>query len=625
VLTRGGRATARSICSGTISGSCLTQQFPDRQGTLHGDRNLETMPPVRDRGRRRRNRLIALGVIVVVVAWGAVLAAKSWSAYRHDKAGLAELQSVRGDLAPGQLTEAATVKALDAARAEFAAAHSQLASPLFAPVTVLPVIGRQLQSVRDLSSAAQSVSEVGGTFLGQVHGVINEPHGAGPERIASLHQLGVLSLSAESQLARIQTGPSDALIGPLASKHDEFVSQLDDARSRLTKAAAVSAVVATILQGPKQYLVLASNNAEMRSGSGAFLEVGLATTGAGSVHVGDMVPSGSLTLPPGAVTVERDLERNWGWLRPGVDWRNLGVTPQFDVTGPLAAQMWHAGTGQQVDGVIALDVEALRQLLTVTGPVTLPSGQTIGSDNVVSYLLHDQYAGLTDNSSSSGRQDVLGSLTSAVLRELQGQSVDLHTLATAVTSAVDGRHLMLWSSDPKAQAAWEVSGVSGSLTPTSLAVAAVNRGGNKLDQYLPMHVVVHTAPSGSGTEVTLTTTLTNVTPPGLSQYVAGPYPGVPVAYGGYTGLVAANLPAAASGITMTGAGPLAAKSAEGPTWLVAAPITIPQGTTSTVVITFHLPGSHGTMHLVPSARIPAQQWTAEGSSFDDSTARTVSW
>ena len=583
------------------------------------------MPPVPDRGRRRRRRLIALGVLVVILAWGALLAAKSWSAYHHDKAGLADLQSVRAQLNPGQLTETSTVTALDTARGEFDAAHSDLSSPLFAPVTVLPVIGRQLQSARDLSSAAQSVSQVGGSFLAQVHGIINEPHGAGPQRIASLHQLGALSLSAESQLAAVQTGPSDALIGPLASKHDEFVSQLDDARSRLTKAAAVSAVVATILQGPQQYLVLASNNAEMRAGSGAFLEVGLANTADGSIHVGNMTPSGSLTLPLGAVSVGGDLERNWGWLRPGVDWRNLGVTPQFDVTGPLAAQMWHAETGEQVDGVIALDVQALQELLTVTGPVTLPTGQTIGPDNVISYVLHDQYAGLTDNSAATGRQDALGSLTSAVLSDLQGQSVDLHTLATAVTSAVDGRHLMLWSSNPKAQAAWEVSGVSGSLTPNSLAVAVVNRGANKLDQYLPVHVAVATTPSGSGTSVTLTATLKNVTPSGLSQYIAGPYPGVPVDYGGYTGLIAVNLPAGASNITMTGAGPLAAKSAEGPTWLVAAPVTIPKGASSTVVTTFHLPGSHGSMRLVPSARIPAEQWSAGGSSFDDSTSRAINW
>jgi hypothetical protein len=156
-------------------------------------------------------------------------------------------------------------------------------------------------------------------------------------------------------------------------------------------------------------------------------------------------------------------------------------------------------------------------------------------------------------------------------------------------------------------------------------VSLINLGGNKLDQYTPIHVAVTTSPSGSGTLVTLTTRLVNATPPGQSQFIAGPFPGVPVAYGGYSGLVAANLPAAATDITMTGAGPLAIKSAEGPTWLVAAPVTIPEGTTSTAVVRFQMPGRHGSVMLVPSARIPAEQWTSDGKSFDDSAPTTISW
>ena len=69
-----------------------------------------------------------------------------------------------------------------------------------------------------------------------------------------------------------------------------------------------------------------------------------------------MTPTSSLILPPGAVTVTGDLAARWGWLMPGVDWRNLGLTPQFDVNGSLAAQMWKANTGQSVDGVLAIDV-----------------------------------------------------------------------------------------------------------------------------------------------------------------------------------------------------------------------------------------------------------------------------
>lgn len=561
---------------------------------------------------------------MVVAVWGGVSAAKTFSAYRHDKQGLAALELVKSNLTPGELTSSGSVHTLEVARAEFAAARSDLSSPLFAPVTVVPVLGRQFRSVRALSAAAGTVSTVGASFLTEVHGVLDEPHGAGPERVASLRRLSALSLSALAQLARIDTGPPQALVGPLAAKRTEFVSQLDTARRRLATAAGVSAVAATILQGPQTYLVLASNNAEMRAGSGAFLDVGVATTEDGSVHLPDLAPSGDLTLPVGTVTASGDLERNWGWLRPGVDWRNLGLTPQFDVTAPLAARMWTASTGQQVNGVLALDVAGLRQLLEATGPVEA-GGQTVSADNVEQYLLHDQYAGLTDNSAAGGRQDALGALASTVLRQLQGQSSDLRSLGSAVSSAVAGRHLMIWSSSPVAQAAWVASGVSGSLTPHSVDVAVINRGGNKLDQYLPVHVAVGTEPVGSGMAVTLTTHLANTTPDGVSQFIAGPFPGVPVSYGGYTGLVAANLPAAATDITMTGAGPLAARSGEGPTWLVAAPITIPQGASATVVIRFRLPAAHGSMTVVPSARIPAEQWTFAGETFTDTAPKIITW
>jgi hypothetical protein len=576
-------------------------------------------------GRRRRRWLIASAILVIVVVWALVLGLKSLSAYHHDKSGLAVLEQVKSNLTPGDLTSSASVQLLNEAEAEFASAQSDLSSPLFAPITVVPVIGRQFRAVQALSTAAGTVSHVGSTFLTQAHGLLNQPHAAGPERVASLRQLGAYSLSAEHQLAAIDTGPSQALVAPLNAKRNEFVTQLDEARSRLTKAAGVSAAVATILQGPQAYVVLASNNAEMRAGSGTFLEVGAATTVNGSVQLGSLGPSGTHALPEGAVPVTGDLERNWGWLHPSIDMRNLGLTPQFDVTGPLAARMWTASTGQKVNGVISLDVAGIRQLLEATGPVQA-DGRTVTADNVEQYLLHDQYAGLnSETAQTSDRQDALGVLASAVLRQLQGQNADIKSLATAVSSAVAGRHLMLWSENPVDQAAWVVSGVSGSLTPQSLDVALINLGGSKLDQYMSIHTTVTTTAAGSGTAVTLTTRLTNSTPPGQSQYIAGPYPGVPTAYGGYLGLVADNLPATATHISVTGAGPLAAKGAEGPTWLVAVPDTIPEGVTSTVVTHFQMPGHHGSMTVVPSARIPAEQWTAGGRTFEDTAPTTINW
>ena len=64
---------------------------------------------------------------------------------------------------------------------------------------------------------------------------------------------------------------------------------------------------------------------------------------------------------------------------------------------------------------------------------------------------------------------------------------------------------------------------------------------------------------------------------------------------------------------------------DGPTWNLAAPVSIPDGTTTTVVVRFVMPGRHGSMTVVPSARIPAEQWTANGRTFDDTAPTTIRW
>ncbi len=255
-------------------------------------------------------------------------------------------------------------------------------------------------------------------------------------------------------------------------------------QTTLARTSEAAAAAATILQGPGTYLLLAGNNAEMRSGSGAFEEAGTITTGNGELHLSDMVPTSSLTLPAGAVPVTGDLEARWGWLLPGTDFRNLGLTPQFDVNGPLAAGMWKASTGQSVDGVLAIDVAGLQDLLEVTGPVTTATGQVVSASNVDQLLLHDQYVGETYTSDSAARTDELSTLASATLHALENRPFQLHSMADALSSAAAGPPRAPVVRRPGHQAAWSGAGVAGQLQPSSLMADMINRGGNKLDQYL---------------------------------------------------------------------------------------------------------------------------------------------
>ena len=274
-----------------------------------------------------------------------------WSAYRHDQRGLAALQTVRDTSDPTTLTASSTEATLHGAAAEFAAAHDDLTGPWMAPATWLPVLGRQLRSVRSLSSAAQQVSSVGATFLGQVHDVLDQPHGAGPERVA-VAATPVGPVAVRRPPARRRRHRS----GRGAGRARWPASTTSSCPSSTTPAAGwprrprCPSVMATILQGPQTYLVLAANNAEMRAGSGAFLEVGTADVRRRHRPPGRPRPVGRPRTPRARSSSPATSSATGDGWSPGSTGGPSGVTPQFPVTADLASRMWAARTGQHVEG-----------------------------------------------------------------------------------------------------------------------------------------------------------------------------------------------------------------------------------------------------------------------------------
>ena len=99
--------------------------------------------------------------------------------------------------------------------------------------------------------------------------------------------------------------------------------------------------------------------------------------------------------------------------------------------------------------------------------------------------------GETYTSNPANRIDELSTLASATLHALENQPLKLHTMADALSAAAEGRHVLLWSSDARTEAAWSGAGVAGRLQPSSLMADIINRGGNKLDQYLSENVTLH--------------------------------------------------------------------------------------------------------------------------------------
>ena len=388
-----------------------------------------------------------------------------------------------------------------------------------------------------------------------------------------------------------------------------------------------------MLKGPSRYLLLAANEGEMRSGSGMLLSAGILSTLGGQFSLGDMTSVTDLELPPGAVPVPGDFGARWGWLDPTQEWRYLAMSPQFDVTGSLAAQMWKAKTGEDVDGVFALDAVALQALIKVSGPV-LVEGKVIDADNVVNEILLQQYLDYpsaasdpeSDLPANRARRDRNGVIARAIVDQLDKKGWDIADLVDDLRRAARGRHVLFWSSKPEQQQAWKAAGVSGVLPRDGFMVSVENRGGNKLDQFLPVRTTITHRKVKLGTRVRAEITLTNEAPAlGLNRYVEGPYPFSSYAPGEYRGILSINIPSSAGDVALRGVSRVVAAGADGSSQVVAGDVGLLRGESKTYTAEFTVPANLHGLQVVPSARFPAIAYTAGTDTWSDDGPHPIRW
>jgi hypothetical protein len=555
-------------------------------------------------------------VWVLAAAGLVVTGAAALKSGRHD----AEAVRTRG-LRP--LIEGATFDDLGRAAARFRTAESRFSSPLLLPARVLPVAGRQLRSAAAVARASRAVADEGIAGVRRGRHVLATSAGPGPQRVAQLRSFAALARRSDRAMARISLGPSQALVAPLAGARRDVAATIGDVRAGLVHGAAAADAIAELLAGPRNYLVFAANTSEMRAGSGMFLSVGRMQTAGGKVDVTDMASVNNVAVP-GGVPLAGDLADRWGWLAPQTDWRNLMLSPRFDESAALAARMWQAAGKGPVDGVIALDPLTLRAVLRATGPVDA-GGRHIDATNVVEELTHAQYTRFPNLDEKDERREELSAIAGAVVQALSERAWSPEVLAEELALVARGRHVLAWSNRKVEQAGWTAAGLDGRLRADSLMVAILNRGGNKLDYWLPVEVTLELRPVGGHTEGVVSVHMRNTTRPDEPEYVAGPHYGLPLAPGEYLGLASLTLPGAASGGRLDGFGDLAVVGPDGPTRVIAAEFQLPRGEQRTIVARFAVPGRHGALRVESSAREPSVPWRFRDERWRDDRAYVVRW
>lgn len=576
-------------------------------------------PQVRNDPRRNVLRVGRFAPIVLLGAWiviAAVLLAQAW---RDVGAGVDGLRRGRTEFGPADLASPEPERVLRSAASRFSAAEGRLNSPVLLPLRVMPVAGRQLASVRSMASTAASLSETGAEVASSVRAAAGRAAASEQARVDAIAEIASAVEDALRTIRAADLGPTEALLPPVAERRNRLAIQLAEAEDALEDAQSVTRAVEVVLRGPHRMLLLAANNAEMRAGSGMFLQAGVLTIENGAIHLSDLRPTHDLTLET-AVAIEGDLGERWSFTELGREWRNLGFSPRFPPTADAAARMWHAATGETVDGVIAVDVIAVANLLEATGPVDI-AGHTVDAGGAADFLLHDQYleiptGGIRERDRQRERRDRLGDLADALVTRLGGD-VDTAAVADAMATALRGRHLLLWSDEPRLQAAWERSALGGTLTDRSMLLAVSNRGGNKLDPFLQVDATV----AIDDGRVEVTAVIDNRTPEDEPLYIAGPAEGFDVAPGTYTGFVSLNVPGAATDLRVDG-GPMIVAGADGPTRVAATQIVLPAGGETTITFSFALPDVEGVV-VEPSARVPPVRWHFGERTFTDRVRRTL--
>ncbi|PJI53469.1 hypothetical protein CTI14_27960 [Methylobacterium radiotolerans] len=123
---------------------------------------------------------------------------------------------------------------------------------------------------------------------------------------------------------------------------------------------------------------------------------------------------------------------------------NLTATPDFPTSAALAKGWWSTLHDDRIDGVISIDPIGLSYMLNATGPITLPTGDVLTSENAAPLLLNEAYFKYPDGADSNR---FFSAVSLSVFGALTGGSIEPVPMMAALTRAADEGRLKIWSSD----------------------------------------------------------------------------------------------------------------------------------------------------------------------------------
>jgi hypothetical protein len=479
---------------------------------------------------------IVLALVLILIACVAWIGIRAYLAKNDLEASISLVSKLQTQIASG---DAAAAKATDEQLVrKVHSARSLTSDPIWRVGEFTPLVGANLTVVREVADVVADVTDDAVTPLANAAGSLNlqsfKPvNGAVPLQplIDVAPSVEKANTALQHDLARAKRIDTSGALSIVVSPTKRLVGALEKAAG-LTDAAnrAVQLLPAMLgSEGPRNYLLLFQNNAELRSTGGIAGALALLHVENGHIALAAQASSRSFPHYPAPVLPLPKVTRGLYGDIAGEYIQDVNLPPQFPLSATLARQMWKQQYGTDVDGVVALDPVALSYLLSATGPVTLATGDQLTSANAVQLLLSDAYARFTD---PDVQDAFFASAAAEVFSKISSGAFDPKAMIASLVKSGDEGRVIVWSAHEAEQASLAQTTLAGALPVSTrsdqqFGVYLNDGTGAKMDYYLRTSVDLGQAvcrndrrPTYS-VSVTLTSTAPADAATSLPRYVTG--------------------------------------------------------------------------------------------------------
>lgn len=439
---------------------------------------------------RRRATYVVLGILLLVAVL-AVLALPMRSVPGNARVAKTDLTGVKEALKNGDVVRARELVA--DARKHVDAAQGVVGGFGGTVWSLIPVVGTPVADARDLVQALDdgtTVAEIGVRLYPSVAGKhATLFHDKQIDRatlqkvIAAAHQLQKHLASAQAALADV-SGDTPFVGHAIATRRDQAAAVIDPLAESFDHLAPMLDRLPSVFgfDGKRRYLIAMLNPAELRYSGGAALSFAPLRFDRGKAVVDHSL---AIRDHPRlqAVRIRWPGVPGNPFHHPGPDrLTNATFAPSWSVSGEELLRAWHSARGEHDDGVIAIDVPGLADLVGAVGGIDVPGYGHLTQANLAKTLIgsYDKYY------PDPSRQDALNSaVIPAFERKFLGGG---HYVAKvqALGAAATGRHFALYFRDPTVQKSIAASGLDGDLASPRgdyLGVFTQNTNGSKVDFY----------------------------------------------------------------------------------------------------------------------------------------------